>query len=347
MDLRIFQNLYEGAEFDEIRVIGKDIEKEGRAYHILGLLRKDRKVMLSVLELGEPLAQTEPYSEKTHREQMKNNSERNHSFFMRIRSFQCGETQYEVSSVNSGSCEQGDFGEAYLLFMRMLQAGWRVPEESPFYKAPWEKLVITNIELRDEMEQLPEWNGDVWVSFDTMPEEGILELPIILETGKTNEVSFALQNGRSATCYINRVHMLDVWADEQSKFENPKYRERMLQHMTETEFSQMKEQVFEALPDICPKGMCFPVIEYECTENVGLQFYEKEYLDTSEKPKKGRATSIIMLAKPETETGSHGLKMRACVLQSPMEKTTETIETELFSYREVIQKGMEKLCIVC
>lgn len=353
MTLKFFQKLYGHSEFDEIKIIGKDIVKEGRPYHIIGLVRKKKQVMLYVLGLCEPMSEHMPYSERNRREQMKSSmqSERNHSFFLRIRSFHCGELQYEVSSANSGPCRNSDYAEVYLLFMKMLQAGWRVTEESPFYNADWDNLSITNIELREKMEQLPEWRddmcddlwNDVWVSFDTAPVECALELPLLLEVEKSREISFAMQDGRDATCYINRVYLLDVWADEEQKFKDPDYRQRMLQHMTEAELENVKTQLFEALVEICPRGMCFPVVEYECTEDVGLRFFDREYLDTSEKTAKGKATSVIMRAKPKTETGSHGLKLRTCVIQSPVKAGTETIDVELFSYTAVIQKKVEKL----
>lgn len=345
MDFRLFQKLWKSAEFDEIKIIGKDVEKEGRMYHIMALLRKEKKVMLSVLELCEPLEQKEHHFEEIRRNQMKQRieSETNSSFFMRIRSFQCGEAIYEVSGANSGNCQNGDFAEAYLLFIKLMQEGWSIPETSFFYEVPWEHLSLTQVELRDEMELLPEWGDEIEVSFDTRTEEGVLGLPVTLEVGKKKEINFTLKNGKNAVCYLHRVYLLDVWEEEQRKMEDPAYRKRMLLHMTEAEFEQMKEHIFEALLTICPKGMCFPVVEYECTENVGLQFFEKEYLDTIEKPKNGSTSVILMRTKPEEEIGSHGLKLRACAIQVPVEKTTESMEAELFSYIEIIQRRTEKI----
>ncbi len=345
MDLRFFQKLYEHAAFDEMKAIGKDIVIEGHPGHIIGMTRKDRQVRLYILEQCEPLEDMEPYAERTRREQMKQSmqSERNRGFFMHIRSFQCGDRVLETAGATCGNMQNGDYAECYLLFTQFLQAGWRVSEDSPFYTVGWKRLAITNIELREEMEQLPEWSDEVWITYDTMPKEGAVELPITLEIGKTKDLSFSLQDGRDVTCYVNRVYLTDVWAEEERKFADPVYRERMLQYVSEEQLEQMKEQLFEGIAQICPKGMCFPVIEYECTENVGLRFLDGEYLDTAEKPSKGSATSILMMMKPDAETGSHGLKMRACVIQTPVEPGTERVEAELFSYTEGIEKRTEKL----
>ena len=378
MNLRLFQKLYEQAIFDEVKVIGKDIIQEGHIGHIIGMTRKDKQVYLYILEQCESLEEMEPYpelackawevscaehagavkeasdaksngekyyTEHTRREQMKHSmeSEKRRGFFMHIRSVQVGDRVLETAGATSGNMQNGDYAECSLLFMQFLQAGWRVSEESPLYTTGWKNLSITNIELREEMEQLPQWSEEVWITYDTMPKEGAVELPVTLEVGKTEELNFSLQDGCDATCYINRVYLTDVWAEEEKRFADPAYRERMLQHVSEEQLEQMREQLFEGMAQICPRGMCFPVIEYECTENVGLRFLDKEYLDTAEKPSKGSATSILMMMKPDAETGSHGLKLRACVIQTPMEPGTESVEAELFSYTAGIEKKTVKL----
>ncbi len=385
MDFRFFQKLFEHSTFDEIKVIGKDIIKEGHPGHIIGMTRKDKQVRIYILEQSEPLEEMELCAESacevqevsrtkldseeqaafraesngeegkvscrnlrmehTPREQMRHsmNAERIRGHFLHIRSFQVGDRLLETAGANCGSLHNGDYSEAYLLFTQFLQAGWRVSEASPFSTAGWKNLTITNMELREEVEELPEWAEEVWITYDTNPQEGAIELPVTLEVGKTRELSFSLQDGREATCYINGVYLMDVWAEEERKFADPAYRERMLQHVSEEQLEQMKEQLFEGIGQICPKGMCFPVVEYECTENVGLRFLEKEYLDTVEKTSKGSATSVLMMCKPDVETGSHGLKMRACVIQTPVEPGVKSVEAELFSYTEAIEKRTVKL----
>ena len=50
-----------------------------------------------------------------------------------------------------------------------------------------------------------------------------------------------------------------------------------------------------------------------------------------------------MMMKPDQELGNHGLKMRACVIQIPLEPGTEELEAELFSYSEKICELEERL----
>lgn len=343
MNLKSFQRLYSHAEFDEVYIIGKDIEKEGKPYHMLGLTLQNQHAVLYVLELGESFLGKVALTEKTRREQFESSiqAERNRSFFMGIRSFQNQGKEYEVSGAQSGNCANGNCSEVYILFFKMLQAGWRVEKDSPFYELSWEQLVLTRIELREEMEHLPKWQGELQVESDCVRQEYVVAQPVSLELGKQAKVMFSVQDGSSAICYISKVQMMDVWAENRKRFEDADYRERMLQHMSREQFEQMKEQLFEVLLETCPEGMCFPVIEYECTGDLGLRFYNREYLDTTEAPKKGSAAAILMNAKPDVETGTHGLKMRACIIQTPMENTVKNIDAELFSYAEVMPRRVE------
>lgn len=347
MNLEQLIGLHNYLDFDEIRIIGKDWEQGGKPYHIVGLLRKEKQVELLVLGLCEDLEERTYQKESSRREQMRHSvkAEKKQSFFLHTRSFSCDDVTYEVGGATSGYCGHGEYGETCLLFEKLLQAGWKISENSPFYEAQWEFLEITRVELREEMECLPRWKGQVKVEHDSIPQNSLLEILVELVIGEDSEqeIVFTLQDGRKSTCYINHVYLSDVWEEEKARFEDPAYRERMLQCVSEEQLEQMKGQLFGALEDICPQGKCFPVIEYECTEEVSLQFFEKGYLDGLEEPKGNGATALLMRAKPRTEVGSHGLKMRTCIIQSAMDKETKHIEAELFSCTEVMQRKHEMI----
>lgn len=337
--------LHNYLNFGEIQIIGRDIDLEGKPYHVVGLLRKDKRAELLVLGICENLEERTYHRESSRREQMRSSmlSERNPSYFLHIRSFMCDGVTYEVGGATSGYCGCSNYGETYVLFEKLMQAGWMISEDSPFYEVQWEFLEITRVELREEIECLPQWKGQLEIEKDSIPQNSLLEKSVELAIGENFEqkVAFTLQDGREAICYINRVYLSDIWEEEEARFADPAYRERMLQYVSEEQLEQMKEQLFGALADICPQGKCFPVIEYECTQEVSLQFFDKEYLDGVEAPKGNSATSLLMRAKPQSEVGSHGLKMRTCIIQSPMEKAVKQINAELFSYTEVTQRRCE------
>lgn len=262
---------------------------------------------------------------------------------MHIRELQNGEKSYETAGGTSGSLRHNEPYEAFLLFLRMYEAGWEVSKDSYFYDVEWENLAVTNIELKDEFETLPEWTDDMQVLVDIMPEENLIELPVVLECGKTSELEFQMKDGSPATCYINKIDTIDVWADTEEEFADIEYRERMLQHMTEDELEDMKRDFLKALEQQCPRGKHYMVIEYECTQEVGLTFYDREYLDTVPKPSRGGATSVFMNVKPEVETGTHGLKLRGCVIQKPLDTDEKILEAELFYYSKKVEKRVERL----
>ena len=345
MNFEVFNHFYQESQYDEIKVIGKEVQKEGKPYHIIGMSLKDRKAHLYVLGQTESLAEREPWREKTPRESMKESMEedRNNSFFMHIREFRNQDKVYETAGACCGVIEQGDFGEAYMLFTRMYEAGWSIPKDSAFIDTPWEMLSLTNIELREEYDKLPDWSEFMEVLIMPVPANVAVENSVFLEVGKTTEIEFLLKDGSKAVCYINKVELMDVWADQEKKFSDNDYREKMLQHMSEDEFEQMKNQFRQILEEHCPKGKHYLVVEYECSEDISLNFYDREYLDTIPKPREGSASSIFMRVKPDKELGKHGLKLRGSVIQKPVDGDVKGLDAELFSYSEIVKKRVEAL----
>ena len=340
MNFQIFNHFYQESQYDEIKVIGKEVIKEGKSYHIIGMTLKERQAHLYVMELMENYEDREPWREKTPRESMKESmeSDRNGSFFMHVREFRNQDTVYETAGATSGAIDRGHFEEAHMLFVKMYEAGWNITEESPFIDIPWEKVVLTNIELRGEYDKLPVWEESVEALVQQIPVNVVIEKPIILECGKNGKIEFTLENGSTAICYINKVELMDVWTEEEKKFSDTAYREKMLQHMSEEELEQMKQQFFKVLKEHCPKGKHYMIVEYECSEDISLTFYDKEYLDTIPKPREGSASSIFMRVKPEKETGKHGYKLRGSVIQKPLSGDVKQLEAELFSYSEIAKK---------
>ena len=271
--------------------------------------------------------------------------EDNHqSLFLHIREFRCGERSYEVAGGQSGAFKENDYLEAYMLFIKMQQAGWKVSEESPFYHLLWEILAITTIELRDEFDSIPEWKEEIEILYDTNFKRYPVEKPVLLECGKTADIAFGLEDGKQAMCYINKIELHDIWAEQDERFADPVYRERVLQHISEEEFEKMKEDFYRILEEHCPRGKCYIALEYECSEeNIGLNFYDKECLDSVPQPSSGSCSSMMMHHKPEKETGIHGLKLRGEIIQKPLDKDTESLEAELFCYYTMVEKKSCKL----
>ena len=77
MNYQYFKHLFQQSQYDEIKVIGKDLSKKNQCYHILGMTLKNRQASLYVLEITDKFSEEEdvyPYK-RTPRNSMKANME--------------------------------------------------------------------------------------------------------------------------------------------------------------------------------------------------------------------------------------------------------------------------------
>lgn len=348
MNFEHFDRMLMEASYDEVKIIGKDVELDGHCAHIIGMTLKDKQARVYALELTEHSDTEEELfqsvADKTHRQQMIDNCKNEKDIvFFRIREFHSNGKVYEVAGANSSITQDYNMAENMLFYMVMREHGWRMPENSPLYTANWESLQMSVIELRDEMEELPDWGTDLEIVKDNYPRTELLEIPVMLTCGETPTVSFCLEDGTQAECYVNKIFIQDVWADHERRFADEEYRSRMLEHVSEEELQRMKEQCEEALLADCPRGKGYMLVEYECNADVGVNFYATSYLDSKPKVHSGKAVSLFIMHRPDAAEGTHGLKLRGWVIQTPVELDTSCLEAELFSYTEMIKKDTQKV----
>ncbi len=339
--LKAFRDNY---VFDEIQIIGKDVEIENVAYHIAATVRCGSEVKLFALsrcrsfdEMNEERAAD--FGEQTNRERLAClRSGGQSSFLKEIRQ---GEQVLSFRSMTAGNIENGDYAQGYVLFMRLADAGWKPEDSALVYGTDWKNIALTEAILEGTFDKLPRLD----LSGNQLPVTGItsvtavsglLEIPVLLETGKEQTVLFVMEDKTKACCYINRVYLQDLWEEQDRQFADEEYRSKMLRHMSEEQLDEMKERVDAAVENICPRGKRVFVVEYECTEDVSLKFYAKEYLDSVPKPSYGGAMMVMMHAKTDENTGKHGQKLQACVVEMPVEPGETKLETELFSYTKTI-----------
>lgn len=348
MNFKHFDKLLRKATYDEVKIIGKDVVLDGHYGHIIGMTLKDKQVFVYALELMEHSDSEEEdfqtLTEKTHRQQMKGSYENEKdTVFLRVREFCSNGKVYAVAGANSSMTENYNMAEHMLFYIMMREHGWKISEESPLYTSGWERLQMSVIELRDEMEELPDWGMDLEVVKDSYPKTELLEVPVMLTCGEQPVITFRLADGTQAECYINKICLQDVWAELEQRFEDEEYRNRVLEHMSMEEFQKMKEQCEEALLADCPRGMCYMLVEYECSRDVVLNFYATSYLDSKPRVHSGSATALLLMHRPDTKEGTHGLKLRGQVIQTPIEPKAASLEAELFSYTEIIKQDTERV----
>ncbi len=322
-------------KWDEILVIGRDVQEGEKLCHIVGMIRKEEEAVLYLLEPEEERADEEemPFPYYSNRLSFKRSD---HSP-MFLKGFQVGEQKFEIQSANSGALACNDTAEGCLeetlLLYEMERAGWRLPEGHPFEHESWERLLLTKLEFSLSAEEathrLPSWeNKQVILYLDQKIQPFFVEQPVCISVGKERELNFSLADGRTGVCYINKVYLMDVWEEQEKKFADPRYRERL----SEEELEAMKRQFFDVLEENCPKGMCYLGIEYECSLEGNLVFYEKAFLDRRPEEHSGSARMLLMMLRPDEEIGSHNKKLYGCVVQVPLPPDTRQVEVELFQF---------------
>lgn len=324
-------------KYDELMIIGKNIEKQGRIYHIAGMTRCGTQAVLYVLEQGDSRKEAgEKQTEYTNRMSMKSHSQ--DSYFFDIEELKIENHIYSAKTASSG-CLGVNNCEMLLLFSDMLRAGWKA-QDTPFWFADWDELMLTEITFEMEQEKLPVWQGEIFVKLHRGHKTYFPEQPVCLTVGEENEVEFVLEDGRKGVCYINKVSPVDVWKEQEEQFQNPKYLERM----TKKELEKMKQKFYSCLEQDCPKGMCYLGIEYECTIEGNIIFYDSAFLDANLRVYSGgSAASLMMLLRPDEPVGKHGYQNHGCIIQTPVLPDVQKLSAELFQFVELLPEKEELL----
>lgn len=349
MNFEILSDITAMHQYDEIKIIGRDVCCQGKPYHFAAMVRKAEQAQLFVLgpssrdrasKEGLPSGlHSSSCQERTMRQRMKQLCGVSFSFLSKLKT-DCGELNF--TSAQSGSLEpvsQDDF-ERTLLFAKLMDAGWKLPEDSVFFSENWERIQCQQYQFEVPSQKLPRWNHACAV-WQPETKEYYIEKPVRLRIEDERaglreqaQIPFSITDEHGVTrdgiCYINRVKRADVWEEQKKVFENPEYKRNALIHMTASEFERMKQDTWNTLEQSCPRGMYFVCVEYECTLDVSLEFYASNYLNSMPKVPAGHASSITFLSKPDVPEGVHGLKLRADVIQMPVTEYTKEIQAEVF-----------------
>ncbi|MDE6053663.1 MAG: hypothetical protein K2G55_07880, partial [Lachnospiraceae bacterium] len=246
---------------------------------------------------------------------------------------------FELQGGSRWNLAQLEFVEAYFFFQQMMEKGWRLSEDSLFYRLEWNRMGLVSLRLKDVCERLPVLTGEIrQVTVGTTHKSYIIQKSVRLEQGTTNQLCFSLEeDGEEVICYINQVRMMEPLIEEQRRFDDVQYQERALQYVTREEFEEMKEMALTSIGAECPRGRGYFTVEYECTrENLSAQFFATTDLDRIPEPKNGGTAMLMMGGRPDQETGPHGLRNRCAVVQYAVPVGTKALDAELFMMMETI-----------
>lgn len=336
MNIRYLQEML--SRMDEIKIIGKSAEIDGVVCNVAGIVRYGLQLRLVIFEYDELYRQEIEEMEiaelcdieqgaETNRIRMKS-KEKVSQPFRAIKSVFIGDTEFEVSGSENQRLSVKD-GESILLISELLRNGWN-PKGIDYQDI--DMLFLTMIELVGDFSKIPDFESDALLHF-TMRKDSIsyfVEQPVrlVVDGDYPEKLLFkSKEDDEEHWAQINRVYLNDMWSEMEKTFSDPK----LLNHMTEEQIANAKKDFEKTFIEICPKGMCYPIVEYECEEFISLQFYTEKYLDS--KPVYNNH-SIGFIVGADKKIGKLGMKLKAAIIQEPISKNTEYIEAELFQYHK-------------
>lgn len=329
---------YSYRKYEQVLIIGKSFDtKRGKA-HIIGMTKDD----VAKLYIIEPYLYEEEEVKKRQRQRdILKRAESEISMYVNIESIKLGEHIFNVCSGQATSLRyaENDIEMLYVYF-KMLEAGWNIP--AWLKEMSWDDLQLVELEL-EAVDQLPVCDAGTDITFMHSNTCRKVILPksksVKLTIGKAGSFSFENAEGEKVKCYVNDVRLIDVWEDAKKRFEDPRYRELM----TEEQLEDMKKTFYSTLEENCPKGKNYIGIEYECDNDITLQFYSKEFLNSYPQEYSGTASALTMLVRPDKKQGEHGLKLKGNVIQTPVGGDVKQISVELIFYMEQIDAWEEQI----
>nr|WP_312579933.1 hypothetical protein [Sedimentibacter sp.] len=333
MNIRYLQKLL--SRIDEIKIIGKNATIEGVVCNVAGIVRYGLKLRLILLEYDEIYRQQFEEREISELCNVKHEPETNRTRMKGrekvtqlrpIKSVSIGDIEFEISSSENHRLSVHD-GESVLFISELLRNGWN-PEGIDYQDI--DLLFLTSMELTGDFTEIPDFESNPRVHF-TMRKDStpfLVEQPVTLTVNGEYTEKLWFKNketGEENWAQVNRVYLMNMRTDMEETFSDPK----LLKHMTADQISSAKKDFEERLLEICPKGMCYPVVEYECEECISLQFYTKKYLDS--KPVSNNR-GIGFIVGTEKTTGILGMKLKTAIIQEPVPANTAIVEAEVFQY---------------
>jgi len=322
---------------DEIKVIGKNANVGGVICNVMGLIRQGTQMHLLILQYDESYQQSveereaeelyeDPDIPRSNRMALSTRGIEAKNPFDSVLKVCIDEREFDVFTSENRRLGMQEW-ESILIIAEFLKNGWQ-PDGIDYQDI--DMIFLSSLKLEGDYTSIPDFNQNAKMRFVKGQHCVVrqVEKPITLVIGGQYPDKLFFRDettGEEHWVQINRVYLLDMWEEMEKTFANPKLQE----HMTSEEIKKARLDFEKRFSEICPRGMYFPVIEYECEEDISLQFYSQAYLDASPVD---RGTSIGFILTPEQPTGVLGLKLKSAVIQEPVPENTDRIEAELFNY---------------
>ncbi|EHQ89844.1 hypothetical protein [Desulfosporosinus youngiae] len=330
------------SQIKEIAVISRNAEIDGVICHIIGMVcRDDHTLQMLILQYDEAYREklenaeiavltASPGEALTNRIEQRGDRDLEPTLrFGSVEKVSFGDLELTTNGGDSSKCGTKQWDKV-ALFTQFLLKGWSpVGIDTKDIGA----MFLTNLTFTGAYDAIPAFDTEVPIRFAMRQDSTrhLVEMPVTLTVGSeypdklyfTDKIS-----GEQHWVQINRVTLCDMWVEMEKTFANPRLKEQL----SPEEVDRSKGEFEKLLSEMCPKGMCYPVIEYECEENIFLQFYSKGWLD-AEPIHKNSVLGFSM--KTEESMGKLGFKLKGDIIQEPMPANTVSIEAELFHYSQI------------
>ena len=330
-------SLLEGfhSKWQDILVIGKTTERDGKKYHIIGMTLSEEPKLYIIEPYIKPENRNRNGS-RNHRRMLKEHESNEYSY-LHCSDFCLGGEHLKIQGGMGSPMGSDDYG-MFQLFFDMISAGWTIPEW--LKELDWDNLMLLTLRIAD-VKKLPCFTPQtpITITHKPNPIPHIIEKTVALNIGKYCSFCFMDNLGDEVQCHINHVTLIDVWKNTEEDLKNPILAERF----SPEQLKEVTKHRYDALEQCCPKGMCYIGIEYECSKNYDLTFYSKQYLNSRPETHQGSSHFLLMRLKPDQETGTHGLPLKGCVIQTPVSPDTTKIPAELFLYHERVDAWIETI----
>lgn len=324
----------------EIRPIGKNITVDGVFCHCMGMaLRNDGTLHMLVLEYdeeyrgrAEEMEISEQYrDQEKHTYRSLRHLNENCSpalIFQETEAVHAGKHTWKVNIAESDIC--GDKQKMTVLFSMFIINNWDFSGLECFNS---EYLFLIDLYLEGEFEKIPEIKNEDRVCF-ALRENSIChfaEIPVHLTIGenRTEMIFYDRKSGERHRAYINKTELCDMKKEMEKVFYSSEFKEKF----SADEIAQCKEDFQERFGSTCEKDKRYCVVEYECEEHISLEFHSRQRLDAE---RESSSDAVGFLMKPNMEKGVSGMRVKAAVIQEPVNADTKSIDAELFCFYERI-----------
>ncbi|MDE7312973.1 MAG: hypothetical protein K2N87_15350 [Eubacterium sp.] len=352
MNFKSLTELTQDHQYEELKVIGKDAFMGGKQVHVIAMVRKEDETTLFIMSKAQGEMQKQEEPPKPNRQLLKDYVQND---FASVSKLEMDGRTFRSRSAQSGRLQACDL-DSLLILAKFMEAGWSLPQGHELLETDWEQIEVMRCIFHPTRKKLPDWdNADVKVTWSAQLKQHFIEMPVTLELEDTKEdgtyereLSFMVSQDdgtkKEAVCYINRIRLVDIWAEEEARYEDPEYRRQVLEHVTEEEWEQLRQSSAKALENVCPRGMYFLVIEYECTLDLSLQFYLSDFLQAVPTFTEGEGESMLFGVQTGQERqGSHGMLLKEALIQQPISGEVTELSVELFAAGEYIPEEEEKV----